>query len=100
MIKLRICLFDEDCEEFPTETFLYLNDDKLEDHEWLLRDLQRALQTDLKAILEPQGFRYRNMDKFSVQVDCREGIIRLRDKGDVIGEPGNIAMMINLRLVE
>src|SRR5271166_4697510 len=101
MITLRICLFDQNCEEYPTDALLYIDDIfHLVNRERLLNDLQQALDRDLKDVLEPQGFSYPTMDGFSMQVDTSENIIRLRDEGDVIGEPGNIAMMINLRLIE
>ncbi|MDE1833837.1 MAG: hypothetical protein KGH64_00710, partial [Candidatus Micrarchaeota archaeon] len=31
------------------------------------------------------------------QVDANENVIRIRDIGDVLGEPGNLKCMINLR---
>lgn len=103
-VKLHVCLFDRNCEEVATEEVLTLtNPEKMSLWDIYYAFHQLAVSSSqLRLASEELGaydFSAWQWDDVSVQVDTRESLIRIRDMGDTIGEPGNIGMMVNLRLV-
>ena len=104
-VNLMVCLFDQNCEEVPTEVILTLDNPEEMSEFVIFEAFLKLTQSSHKLRrfaheLGAYDFSQWEWRDVSFQTDTRDNVIRLRDMDDIIGEPGNIAMMVNLRMVE